>query len=244
MKKTSKVPIKKIDGIELIPTNQTGIVRVELTNPKQKNSLSWDRFVRLKKTAFYIQKHLKPGSRILDIGGYDGALAFFIEDYIHELIDPETTGLDLLELKEDGLSYDLVAAIDVLEHVPPEDRNNWLKHLLKLASKQIIINYPHRETIEAQKIIFNATGNNLIEEHCKWPLPDTKQVIEILNQGGFEANATSYGNLAVWLGQYLSMNLNPDKARDLNEYLISNHQDEPFTTPLYDLIFASKQEAL
>lgn len=46
-----------------------------MSNPDSKKSLPWDRFVRLNATADALKELVSPDSDLLDVGGYDGALA-------------------------------------------------------------------------------------------------------------------------------------------------------------------------
>lgn len=229
-------PIKGVAGIELIPTDQRGVSKVVVSDPSEKMSLSWDRFIRLNETAKVLKKIANKNSKILDVGGYDGASALFLPDYQIDLIDPVTTGSSLLNSSVDDSSYDIVIAIDVLEHINPIERKRALNKLSKVARLFIVLNYPHQNTKAAQELILKATNNVLIREHVEWELPDTEWVLKTMQEFGFIGNAESYGNLAVWLGQYLTLNLVPNVVQDLNRYLVENHSNDPFSTPLYELL--------
>lgn len=86
------IPIAAIDGVELVPSGNPQIAHVRVLDRKASKHLPWDRFVRLQATADFVrsQKHL--GMRLLDVGGYDGALALFLDDIEIDLLDPKTTG--------------------------------------------------------------------------------------------------------------------------------------------------------
>lgn len=57
---------------------------------------------------------------------------------------------------------------------------------------------------------------------------------------GFSAKLIPHSSLAVWMGQYLTMNLAPDAAKEMNRYLVDHQSDEPFSTPLYHLVVWSR----
>lgn len=234
------VPISIIKGVELVSTDRPGISTVVVKDSSKRLDLSWDRFVRLKAAAEAIKQICTIDHRILDLGGYDGALALFLEEYAVELIDPATTGSSLLQQIASPSSYDLVAAVDVLEHIAPVERKNALQELSLIARKFIVLNYPCRETTEAQKIILQASNNPLIREHVEWELPDTKEVVAQMEELGYSAKVTAHASLAVWLGQYLTLNLAPESAEEMNRYLVERHADEPFSTPLYHMIVCTR----
>lgn len=235
------IPIKAIEGVELVSTNRTSVCSVRVVDANAQFSLSWDRYVRLKAAAESIRKVVDREKTIIDVGGYDGALALFLPEYSIDLIDPATTGASLLHEPVADHGYDIVAAIDVLEHVNPADRVGFLSELSRVAREYIVLNYPCRESTKAQKLVLEATNNKLIREHVEWDLPDSDWVIESMSSLGFESQLLAHGSLAVWLGQYLTLNLAPEAAATLNRYLISHHSDEPFSTPLYHLVACKRR---
>lgn len=235
-----QVPIKEIDGVELVPTDIDGIARVVVSETAAIDNLSWDRFVRLKAVADVIEKCVGEEASILDAGGFDGALALFLPNYNIDLLDPATTGASLLEEPAASQSYDLVASVDVLEHIQPADRRKALAELTRVARRFIVFNYPHKATKAAQQLVYRATNNSLIREHVEWDLPEADEILQFMQSSGFSGEAHAHSSLAVWLGQYLTLNLAPEKARELNQYLIANHAQEPFTTPLYELVLCKR----
>lgn len=235
-----RIPIKASMGIELIPTVQEGISKVLVTNPSARMTLSWDRFIRLNATANALEQVVNTNTKILDVGGYDGALALFLPDYQIDLTDLATNRTPFLDAPIRESSYETVVAVDVLEHIDPIERKQFLEQLCKIAQRCVILNYPHKDTKAAQELVFRATNNALIREHVQWELPDTKQVLDIMQSFGFTGQTRSYGSLAVWLGQYLILNLAPNVAPNLNRYLVDNHSKEPFSIPLYELLVCNK----
>jgi len=239
---TYPVPIEVIDGVALIPTMQEGVANVRVRNPEVRHDLSWDRYIRLKAVADAIKGLDNSVKRIMDAGGYDGALALFLEGYEVDLFDPATTGGSLLQAPVYDQSYELTVSVDVLEHIDAALRERALAELARITRRYIVLNYPCRETTKAQKIILKATNNALIREHVEYGLPDSAWVLRTLGQHGFEGTVQPYGCMNVWIGQYLGLHLAPPAvAADLNKFLIENHAGEHSTKPLYHLLVCKKK---
>lgn len=209
-----------------------------IENDSAKHDLSWDRFVRLNAAA---HAALETGAKtILDAGGYDGALAFFLEGISIDLIDPATTGGSVLHIPAEAGSYDAVVAVDVLEHIEPQSRSRALAEFARVARDYIVLNYPCSESKDAQKLVLELTNNSLIREHVEWDLPDTDRVLRELATLGFTGKLIPHTSIAVWLGQYVALNLAPDTAKPLNQHLIANYAHEPFSKPLYHLLVCKR----
>lgn len=232
------VPIKAIAGVELDLQPGKQIAAVRVTDSSAKLNLSWDRFVRLKAAAQAISA--TSAMHLLDAGGYDGALALFLLDHKIDVIDPATTGGSVLAIPADDASYDAVVAVDVLEHIEPEDRPKALSEFARVAERYVILNYPCWDSKDAQELVFKLTNNALIREHVQWELPDSNWVLSELEKYGFKGVVRPHTSIAVWLGQYVTMNLLPGVALDLNRHLVANHPDEPTTKSLYHLVICER----
>lgn len=236
---STEIPIKIVDGIELIPKT-TGICNVAVRNSAAKKDLSWDRFVRLNATAKAV---MESGAKtILDAGGFDGAIGFFLSDISIDLIDPATTGGSVLEIPAEDRSYDAVVAVDVLEHINPKDRAKALSEFARAAKTHIILNYPCQDSKDAQELVFKLTNNPLLKEHVEWELPDSDWVLRELAKYGFKGSVTAHTSIAIWLGQYTTLNLVPDKALELNRHLIENYAAEPCGKALYHLVVCRRSD--
>jgi hypothetical protein len=232
------VPIKPIAGVTLEPSELEGIARVVVEDASAKMDLSWDRFVRLKRAAEAVIQ--TSAATILDAGGYDGAIAFFLQGASVDVIDPSTTGGSILDIQAADRSYDAVVAVDVLEHIEPRSRMRALSEFARVARKHVILNYPCRDSKEAQELALKLTNNPLVREHVEWELPDSDWVLEELAKFGLEGSVTPHTSIAVWLGQYLTLNLVPDAAKELNRHLVANYAEEPTTRPLYHLLVCER----
>lgn len=241
-KMRNSIPIKKIEGLELLDTGTAGVKSVAVNNTEAARDLSWDRYVRLQAASAVVRNLAEEPTTIVDAGGYDGALALFVPDHRVDLIDPATTGASLLHAPVDDCSYEFAIAVDVLEHIVPSERARALQELARIARRFVVLNYPCRQSKEAQELVYRLTNNILIQEHVQWELPDTDWVMEEMAALGFRSSMQAYGNLAIWLGQYLTLNLAPGAGPELNEYLIRNHSAEPFGVPLYHLVICEREK--
>lgn len=225
-----------LEGLKLIPGTKEGICRVSFQDHLVKSNLTWDRYIRLNAAARVINDLKEESDTVLDIGGLDGALALFMPSTIVEVIDLATTGSDFATMEIDDGMFDIVAAIDVLEHVHPDERDAFLSKLARVARKMIILNYPSIQSSQAQEAVLGVCENEFIRQHVDWKLPETGWVMGYLSALGFRCEAAEYGNIALWAGQFIASQMADANAAALNRYLIENHLDEPFTKPLYRLV--------
>jgi len=232
------IPMNAIDGIEVQCTEIPGISKVKVVNFDGKKDLSWDRYVRLNAAAKAIRA--VAGNSVLDAGGYDGALALFLSNGSIDLIDSFTTGGSVLSIPVTDEAYDVVAAIDVLEHIEPGERSKALAEFARVARRFVILNYPCQDSREAQELALKLTNNALVKEHVQWELPDSGMVLSELAKYGFEGTVRPHTSIAVWLGQYITLNLLPNAAIDLNRHLVENYAEEPFSKPLYHLVVCKR----
>lgn len=95
----------------------------------------------------YIAKLIPPNKKILDVGGEKRILASRVraDDYvivnIKKIGDTDLTynGKDIPFKDEE---FDIVVSIDVLEHVPKQDRINLISEMVRVAKERIIISAP------------------------------------------------------------------------------------------------------
>ena len=236
------MPIPPSPGLELEPSASSGIARVRVIDPGQALCLPWDRYVRLKAVADQVRSLAGGvGMRVLDVGGFDGALALFLPGMEIDLIDPATTGGAIAEIICADRAYDVVCAVDVLEHVEPSEREAALSECARVARTHLILNYPSQESLEAQALMLELTGNDLVRQHVEWPLPASVAIAGQIEKLGFSCRVVPHGSVAVWLGQYLAQHLSAEAGARLNRLLVARHAGEPFSLPLYHLVTASRR---
>ncbi|MDI6892258.1 MAG: methyltransferase domain-containing protein [Actinomycetota bacterium] len=137
--------------------------------------------------------------KILDVGGYPGLISDFLpndETYILDVVSCERPNY----IRGDGTSlpftdgaFDMVVAIDTLEHVPIEKRQDFISEVLRVGSKLTVVMGPfYSEDIElAERIIFEFSLKTLgkdfaeghpLKEHIEHGLPKIDAFEAELNQ--------------------------------------------------------------
>jgi len=81
----------------------------------------------------------------------------------------------------------------------------------------------------------------LLREHVYWQLPDSDEVLQELATHGFHGEVQRHTSIAIWLGQYLTLNTLPEAAVELNRHLVTNYADEPATRHLYHLVVCERE---
>jgi hypothetical protein len=158
--------------------------------------------------------------RVLDIGGYCIHLGKEILPITEFLPEETTYAVDIqkarlshyiqgtgLALPIKDKAFDIVVTSDTFEHIPREKRQEFLKELLRVSSKYIIISGPfnNEKTLLAEKI-FQAfhlkklgTLHPFLEEHFKCSLPELEKVETFLNRHHLKYITFPSGYLYTWL---------------------------------------------
>jgi len=205
--------------------------------------LPWDRFMRLRTAADHLRRVVGPERkvRVLDVGGFDGAIAMFAPAHDFDLIDPATTDGSGLRIPVGDRAYEAVVCIDVIEHLPSAERPQLLAELARVSGGLCLINFPNRATMPAQKLVFALTDDSYVQEHIELDLPEKISVIEQMTAHGFDCLAIPSTSLALWVAQFTLYKLAPEAAAKVSRYLVEAHREEPFSVPLYFLIICTRK---
>jgi hypothetical protein len=249
MNKHTTSPIQNADGLILHQTEYQGIVQVEVTQLSAVTTLTWDRYMRLSRSAEKVLEYVSmfdvPSRRmrILDVGGFDGALAFFLHDAcVVHLLDPLTTGGTGTAITAADASYDIVVSVDAIEHVVPDRRQAFLNELIRVARVAIVLNFPCASTAPAQELVHRLTGNPYIAEHVQYTLPDTSEIVDSLDKAGFSCAVISHTSIAVWIAHFTLASIDAEAGRKVGQYLKQDLQTAG--GGLYKLIAGARQSAV
>jgi hypothetical protein len=159
--------------------------------------------------------------RVLDVGGHHAdfwgvphrPIADFLPDVKTVTIDLASNPLaGYVRGRGDALpfrsgSFDLVASVDVLEHVPADARPALLQELTRVSSRALLVAAPFRspdvERAEAFVSTFIAETCGYVQgqlrEHRERGLPDLADTVRTLDGLGWHVRTFPYGNLWRWV---------------------------------------------
>jgi hypothetical protein len=104
-------------------------------------------------------------------------------------------------------SFNVVAALDVIEHIPDEKREEFLKEMCRVTKASVVVSAPfHDENIDRTedalqkqlKCLYGATHEQL-KEHKEKGLPDASDITQALRRLLPSGVDFSYGSLSNWL---------------------------------------------
>ncbi len=152
-----------------------------------KRFLFYDVYERHKKIGSFI----KSGETVLDVGGAANHLSQFAKP--RKIVTANLSGMessdmiipgDKLPFKDD--SFDVVCSIDVLEHIPQNQRAQFIKELKRVAKKRIILSFPigtpEHEAYErqTQKWLESKKKNvTYLKEHIRFHLPKEDEILKL-----------------------------------------------------------------
>jgi hypothetical protein len=202
---------------------------------------------------------------ILDVGGFPGYISDFLpkdETYVLDVYYSERpnyiqgNGLKL-PFKRD--SFDIVTSIDVLEHIPGENRKQFLDELLRVSRDYIILGAPFRnedvqlseEIVNNFSSLFLGRENPWLIEHIMNILPDLEETISHFKKSNFRTVDFPNGYLFNWLfmiilNSYLGSSENlADLYRKVNSLYNKNFFEYDNISPSYRrIIFVSKKKKI
>ncbi|PIR13867.1 hypothetical protein COV49_00780 [Candidatus Falkowbacteria bacterium CG11_big_fil_rev_8_21_14_0_20_39_10] len=152
--------------------------------------LPFDVFERHK----FIGSFVTDNATILDVGGSMSQLDKFSSPskiVTADIKPPADIVYDGKQIPVDDGSYDIVTSIDVLEHVPPKFRKEFVKELNRIARKSVIISAPLGTKTHSQyekEELENAKKQNIdipyLEEHVELGLPTPELITSFAQKYG------------------------------------------------------------
>lgn len=159
---------------------------------------------------------------ILDVGGYEGKLAWFMPQHTKVTVLDQKPAPDEIKTNyiqadarrlpfADG-SFDLVISSDMLEHVSPEDRLSIVREMQRVSRRYIILAAPFHSIYnqKAEEFINNQfkeyTGHDhpFLCEHLANGLPDLEQLEQYLANQPISYVKIGEGNIYNWYLQQLT----------------------------------------
>ncbi|HVS08736.1 MAG TPA: class I SAM-dependent methyltransferase [Planctomycetota bacterium] len=150
---------------------------------------------------------------VLDVGGRTALLRRFLPGRRITLVDLEPSAERGLVLGDgaalpfrDG-AFDLVAAFDTLEHVPPASRERFVAECARVARRWVVLAGPYEapEVAEAERLLQRFLREKLesehryLEEHRTHGLPRREAVEAQLEQLDARVKSFGHANLERWL---------------------------------------------
>lgn len=151
--------------------------------------------------------------RVLDVGGRTALLREFLPEDRIDLVDMEASpsaGLvlgDGSRLPFRDRSFDVVAAFDTLEHVPPARRADFVTECARVSRGHVFLAGPYTapRVDEAEEVLLDFLRGKLgvhhryLEEHRSHGLPDRGETEAGLAAAGLTVASVGHGNLDRWL---------------------------------------------
>jgi GT2 family glycosyltransferase/SAM-dependent methyltransferase/glycosyltransferase involved in cell wall biosynthesis len=183
----------------------------------------FDQYSRYKACADIIELlNISPKGNLLDIGsGPECQFSKFISEMQATYVDP----LIPVGFSENAISGDIysellnekkfncVIAVDVLEHIPLEERYRFIDRASLLAGDALILAFPSADDSVSQEVdnalvstYKKITGLNYVwlEEHQKYDLPSVSNVTNYLKKLGWHCQVVGHGHRP-WLEELLSV---------------------------------------
>lgn len=196
---------------------------------------------------------------VLDVGGYPGVLRHFVpgEQYEVSVLDvgpddgsiPNYTQGSGMDLPYPDGSFDVVTALDTLEHIPNPERTRFLEEAMRVARSAVVLVNPVQsvqadvaeETLnEYIRWILDAQQEQL-REHREFGLPDFAATVLAFSGRGWQTLNFPVANVYNWLlmmvAKHYLISLRDEKAsgfeRTLDRFYNLTFSDIDRSEPAY-----------
>lgn len=187
-------------------------------------SLYFDQYSRYRIVAEAVEALSAPGDTVLDVGSGQGCvLGSFLRNrdvfYLDPMLqtraavsgDPHYIASCLEEIGACGQCFDVIVAVDTLEHVAPERRQGFVERLSAMAGKGLVLAMPCRDAGCAEEVDreVNAVYRQYagmdypwLGEHFECGLPSLAEITRQLRNLGWKVNCVGNGH-GPWLQELL-----------------------------------------
>jgi Methyltransferase domain len=186
--------------------------------PDPRLELPFDQYQRYWVAAELLRRiGVGPGARVLEVGGAPGPLEAFMPEYTLVVSDVQGKQ-DGRYLLADGAalpfpdgSFDVVLALDVLEHVPAAHRGPFLAEARRVAADVVLLSAPFADpelelAEEALNEFIRARFQGdfpTLDEHADNGLPVLDSTVDSFDASGWAAATLPSGYLPHWLAGML-----------------------------------------
>lgn len=141
------------------------------------------------------------GLHVVEVGAPDVGLAPFLPDHRVTPLARRVQSGGQLPLPDK--SVDLVAGLDVLEHIAPEDRAAFVADLARVAIHGVVLSFPAAQAEETERFVARMTGRITFSDHQRFGLPEPADIEAMIDRAGMGFERRPNGCLASWLGMTL-----------------------------------------
>ncbi len=257
------VPVKS----EECGVNEIMVKGAPLNKESERRRLPFDQFQRYKHVTDILNAlgHLDAKDSILEVGAKRSRLTAFLPetaDYTGTDMEwddvPHFFAGDGTNINLTDQTADVVIAVDVFEHIPPDKRQAFLEEMLRLAGKTVIIagpfDTPHAAACDALVERFRASRgigkHEYLDEHLQFGLPNMDETGEFFAGADCTVAILPNGHVGWWaLGQILSYGM--DVSSDLHpgcealqELLTRPWEDGDHREPAYRHALVASRKSL
>lgn len=131
----------------------------------------------------FIGSFITLGETVLDVGGSLSKLGEFCQTVPTTVDVKEPTDIiyDGKRIPVAAKSFDVVTAVDVLEHIPKEQRSRFLKELVRVAKHKVILSAPYgtKTHLDYEKKTLQRYPVPFLKEHVALGLPTPLEIKEL-----------------------------------------------------------------
>ena len=183
-----------------------------------------DQYVRFKTVADSVNSKYKDVS-VLDVGGGNGLLGYFLPNQKYFLADINTNGITAFPLPFEDNCFDVVCTTDTLEHIPRHLRERFISEIIRVGKKEVHIVVPTMlpsKYPDYNEFFYKVTGAFQTREHIEYGVPTVEELHLLLKPYN---NMVSYKimpcgsliNVALLLNHYLIDHQRRAKLSEINK---------------------------
>lgn len=144
-------------------------------------------------------------------------------------------------------SFDIVSALDVLEHIPKDERDAFLAELGRVASRAVLLGCPTKSPgVEQAEALLNSqilrlygVEHSMLVEHRANGLPRPEEIEAGLARAGLASVSFGYGALSTWLSNhmfrasFILRRESDEVTREIDRFWAGQPQSAELEAPFY-----------